>query len=276
MQPVQQIAPAPNPVAVQALAQAMAQDISGILNNHNPTAARIQTVTPIDFYTQQEAALEQQNTNGSGSTSGINDYNGDGIPDDLQASDSADIIETILIPAGEINYAQIMIEANSDVPGPVLAQLMSGPLVGSRIIGSFTVQDEYLILSFNTIVIDGISSPISAVAIDPNTTLPGVATEVNRRYWQRVFLPAAARFIEGIGSAIAEDTETTVTVSGDTVIQEQSALDFEQELGRGVEEGFEEIADFMDEEADRIQVEVRVSRGTPIGVFFTEPVTEAQ
>ena len=56
----------------------------------------------------------------------------------------------------------------------------------------------------------------------------------------------------------------------------QEIVDFEQELGRGVEEGFREIADFMDDEADDVQVLVRVARGTPIGVFFTEPVLEGQ
>jgi hypothetical protein len=50
-----------------------------------------------------------------------------------------------------------------------------------------------------------------------------------------------------------------VTVSGDTVIEQQNALDFEQEIGRGVEEAFTEIADFMDEESDDIQPLIRVA-----------------
>ena len=236
---------------------------------------RIQYVTPENYLT---ASLDK------GVAQGVSvDTDGDGIPDTVFNDDGTIanpavddvIVETVLIPAGTINYGQVLIEANSDVPGPVLVQLVSGPLAGARLIGSFNVaNDEYLVMEFRSIVVDGLNQPVSAIAIDPGTTLPGVATEVDNRYFSRVLLPAAARFLEGIGAAVAEDTQTTVTVSGDTVIQEQSALDFEQELGRGAEEGIGEIADFMDDQADDIRPLVRVARGTPVGIFFTEPVLE--
>jgi len=260
----QQAVAAPSPEAIQALAQAMSSAAESILDNHKPKIGRITQVTPIDFLTSQtqiegEAVAEPFDVSGT---------------DSFAQQNTTNSVQTILIPSGTINYAQILIEANSDVPGPVLAQLMSGPLTGARLIGSFTTREKKLVLSFRSIVIDGINQPISAIAIDPNTTLPGVATDVDNRYWSRVVLPAAAKFLEGVGSAIAQDTETTVTVSGDTVIQETEALDFEQELGRGVEEGFEEIADFMEKEADGIQPLIRVMRGTPVGIFFTEPVLE--
>lgn len=278
--PAPQPVAAPNPQAIQALAQAMATDISDILKNHNPSTPRIQQVTSADYFANLAAAQVAEQSGA------MVDTDGDGIPDtaiggsnvssnDFSNAPIADeVVETILIPAGEISYAQMMVEANSDVPGPILAQLVSGPLAGARLLGAFSLEDEYLVISFNSIVIDGVNQPISAVAIDPHTTLPGVASEVDHRYWSRVFLPAAAKFLEGVGSAIAEDTETTVTVSGDTVIEQQDALDFEQEIGRGVEEGFSEIADFMDEEADKAKVMVRVARGTALGILFTEPVLE--
>ncbi len=276
-------APAPSPEAIQALAQAMSQAAGNILGNHDPSIPRLTQVTPENFL--NPATSFNENGNQIGGTQLV-DTNGDGIPDtplnagfdntfdDTPIEDV--IVETILIPSGTINYAQILIEANSDVPGPVLAQLMSGPLKGARLIGAFTVRNKVLVLSFNSIVVDGINQPVNAVALDPNTTIPGIATEVDNRYLTRVILPAAARFLEGVGSAIAQDSETTVTVSGDTVIEEQEALDLEQEIGRGVEEAFTEIAEFMEDEADDIEVLVRVARGTPIGVFFTEPVLELQ
>ncbi len=275
---IQQPVPAPSPEAIQALATAMATNVSDILANHNPTMPQLRQVTPEDF-------LEVSQGLDDGNGGQMIDTDGDGFVDtplgnfsntDFTLPDQDEvIIETVLLPAGTINYGQVLIEANSDIPGPVLVQLVSGPLAGARLIGDFTVaNDMALVLSFNSIVINGLNQPVSAIAIDPGTTLPGVATEVNNRYFQRVLLPAAARFLEGIGSAIAEDSQTTVTVSGDTVIQEQSALDFEQELGRGAEEGLGEIADFMEDEADDIQPLVRVARGTPVGVFFVEPVLE--
>jgi len=280
VQQAQPSIPAPNPEAVQALAQAMSGAASSILGNHTLSAGRIITVTPDDYYEQLAAAQLANNADSSLSAPQFVDTDGDGIAETLLnnsfASTESEVIETILIPAGTINYAQLLIEANSDTPGPILAQLVSGPLQGSRLIGSFSTATDTLSLAFTSIIIDGVTFSINAIAIDPNTTLPGLATEVNNRYFQRVLLPAAARFLEGVGSAIAEDTQTTVTVSGDTVIEEQDALDFEQELGRGVEEAFTEVADFMDDEADDVQPLIRVSKGTPLGIFFTEAVTETQ
>lgn len=277
-----QPAPAPNPEAVQALAQAMSGAVPEILSAHNLAAPSLMSVSPADFFEQQALAQQEAMANGTGAGPML-DTNGDGIPDTSITSVSQGldgvsevVTQAVLVPAGTINYAQVLIEANSDVPGPVLAQLVSGPMAGARLIGEFTVTNDLLVLNFSSIIIDGLNQGVSAIALNPDTTLPGVASEVNQRYFKRVILPAAARFVEGVGSAIAQDTETTVTVSGDTVIEETEALDFEQEIGRGVEEAFEEVAEFMEDEGDSTRPLVRVARGTPIGVFFLQPVIEEQ
>lgn len=261
--------PGPSPDVVNSLAQAMAGQMGDILGSHGILPPKIMQVTSIDYLTQD---IPQDD----GTAVQMVDTDGDGIPDTvITAEDDGEVVvETILIPAGTINYAQLLTEANSDVPGPILAQLVSGPLAGARLIGSFQSTGEYLILTFDSIVIDGLNQGVSAVAIDPDTTLPGVATEVDNRYWSRILLPAAAEFIAGMGSAIAQDSSTTVTVSGETVTTSQSDLSLEEELGRGVEAAAEEVADFMENEADDVQPLVRVARGTPVGIFFTEPVVE--
>ncbi|MCB1840227.1 MAG: DotG/IcmE/VirB10 family protein, partial [Alphaproteobacteria bacterium] len=110
----------------------------------------------------------------------------------------------IIIPAGEIEYGQMLLEANSDVPGPVLVLLVSGPLKGSKLIGTFSVQDDYLTLRFDRIVVEGRDSAVDAIALNPDTSLPGIATEVDHRYLQRILLPAAAAFVEGFSEALAQ------------------------------------------------------------------------
>lgn len=263
--------PGPSPDVVNSLAQAMAQQMGDILGNHKIMAPQIMQVTPVDYLTADVPVAE----------AGMRmvDTNGDGIPDTAISIDPATnetVVETILIPAGTINYAQMTIEANSDVPGPVIAQLVSGPLAGAKLIGKFQSTDDYLILTFNTIVVDGINQSVDARAIDPDTTLPGVATEVDKRYFTRVLLPAAARFLEGVGSAVAQDTATTVTVTGETVTTQRKNLDLKQELGRGAEKAAAEIADFMTDEADDIKPLVRVARGTAVGILFLSPVLEKE
>ncbi|MBK9586069.1 MAG: hypothetical protein KA099_00195 [Alphaproteobacteria bacterium] len=183
----------------------------------------------------------------------------------------------IIIPAGEIEYGQLLLEANSDIPGPVLVLLVSGPLRGSKMIGSFTVQNDYLTLQFDRIVVDGRDSRISAIALDPDTSLPGMATEVDHRYLQRILLPAAAAFIEGFSEAIAQSDATSIVIetgsSGTTTTDTQQDLNTEEEVALGVKEAGAEVRDIIEEINDDVQVLVKIHAGTPIGILFTEAVT---
>jgi intracellular multiplication protein IcmE len=263
--------PGPSPDVVNSLAQAMSQQMGDLKGLHNIDTATLIQVTPEDY-------LSIGTDTNIGSDQIMVDTDGDGVPDTLVGGEldngvDEEIIETVIIPAGTINYGQMLLEANSDVPGPVLVQLVSGPLAGARMIGRFTVESDVLVIEFNSIVVDGLNSPISAIAIDPGTTLPGVATEVDKRYFARVLLPAAGEFIEGLGRGFAQTTETTI-VSGDVVTTSTTDLDVEQEFGVAVEEAAQEINQFVEREANAINPLVRVERGTPVGVFFLDPVTE--
>lgn len=183
--------------------------------------------------------------------------------------------QKILLPAGEVEYAQLLMEANSDVPGPIVAMLVSGPFSGSKVIGSFKREDEYLVMEFTTLVTkDGYSVPISAIAVDPDSTLGAMATDVDHRYFRRVVLPAAVSFIEGMGQAIADNGTTSVTVNGDTTVsQESNDLDTEQELATAASEAATKVGEILDEELD-VEILVRVKAGTPMGLLFTTSVTD--
>ncbi|MFP4313788.1 MAG: TrbI/VirB10 family protein [Alphaproteobacteria bacterium] len=184
-----------------------------------------------------------------------------------------EIQEMIIVPAGEIEYGQIITEANSDIPGPVLAEIASGPLSGSRMLGEFSTENEMITLTFRTIVIDGQSYPINAIALDPATTLTGMATDVDHRYFQRIVLPAAAAFIEGAATAIAESGRTNVTIQGDTVAEETEETDTEQEIASGIEEAGAAIQEIIEEMNEDTEPLVIVASGTPMGILFLEPVT---
>jgi intracellular multiplication protein IcmE len=234
------------------------------------------------FVQQMQSVLERQGVppmNYRGMT-------GDAYLDSLEAeeeerlaeldlpADSTDPQTDIIIGAGEIHYAQIITEANTDSPGPVLAQLVSGPLKGSRIIGQFTAQRETLTLAFSTVVVNKESVGINAVALDPDTTLPGLATEVDHRYLKRVFLPAAAAFVEGLTTAIADSGRTTVTIQGETVAEETAEASDGEEVATGIAEAGEEIREIIDEIVDETEVLIKIDRGTPMGILFLDPVTQ--
>ena len=182
----------------------------------------------------------------------------------------------VMIRAGTIEYGQMVLEANSDIPGPVVALLASGKFSGARLMGSFQkAEDDYLIITCNTLVDKrGVSIPIEAYAMDPNTTLTGMATDVDQRYWKRIILPAAADFIEGLGEAVAESGSTTVTVNGETVTETTEDIDTKQELYKGVERAAERVSDILDDQGNKTQVLIRVAAGTPLGILFTTSVTD--
>lgn len=239
--------------AVQALADLMAQQMQAILDSQENRVSQLSLST--------EDALEAELAE-----------NEDLL--DEEVVDDGDIIQNVLLPASEIAFAQLLTQANSDVPGPILAQILSGPLKGARVLGEFQVQKKYLTLTFNTLVLDDQTIPINAVALDPETTLPGMATHVNHRFFKRVILPAAAAFVEGAAEAISESGRTTITVDGDTVTSSTDDADEEQEIASGIEEAGEELGDILDDIADDTEILIKVAKGTPLGLLFIESVLE--
>jgi intracellular multiplication protein IcmE len=191
-----------------------------------------------------------------------------------QAQTIAPELLKVVVPAGEIEYAQLLVEANSDIPGPVVALIVSGPFSGARAMGSFTKKNDYLALQFTSVTgKDGNAIPIQAYAVDPETTLTGMATDVDHRYFERIILPTAAKFIEGVGSAVAQ-TATSTTTTGDTATQDTAEPDLEEELFKGVEEASRKAGEIFDEMGGDVETLVRVRAGTPMGILFTQPVTE--
>lgn len=247
--------------AMKQMAESMSKQMQGILGAKSDRL-RFTYMSLVDFKDDGGQAVDGENPEGNG------EFDGEVEEDE----------PVVIIPAGEIEYGQLIIEANSDVPGPVLALLVSGPLKGSKLIGTFTVQNDYLTLQFDTLVYEGQDIDIDAIALDPETTLPGMATEVDHRYMQRILLPAAAAFVEGFADAVSQTDATSITIDtsggGTTTTAEDQDLDTEEEVALGVKEAGEEVREIIDEMADEVEVLVKIHAGTPIGILFTSAVTE--
>lgn len=243
--------------AISQLSSLMAQQMSSVLESQKPNPLNTKRLTDPNYLELlNEQALAEANAGNNG-------------------GDQNQIPPEVLLPAGEILYAQLLIEANSDAPGPILAQIMSGPLKGYRVLGAFSVEKELLALNFTSIVIDEETYPINAVALDPNTTLAGLATDVDHHYLKRIILPMASAFITGVASAIEESGRTTVTIagqSGQTTTEQTGDSTDEQEVASGIDEAGQKLGEILDEMADETEVTVIVAAGTPMGLFFIEPV----
>ncbi|MDP9126657.1 MAG: hypothetical protein M3N08_00150 [Pseudomonadota bacterium] len=181
-----------------------------------------------------------------------------------------------VVAAGTINYGQLLTEANSDLPLPILALIASGPLAGAKAVGDFQVASgygDYLVMHFKTATLKGKDYKIDAYAIDPDTTLGGMATETDQRYLTRLILPAAASFLQGVGTALGTVPSETTTNGTSTIIS-QGSVGVKQGLYQGLGQAASTASSFFQEQANKVKPLVRVAANTPIGLFFTTSVCQ--
>ena len=244
--------------AVQGMANGMSAQMSDILGKERKLG--LQHMAVFDM-----SKLESK-------TSGINEISG--LQGASTTGDANKKPEKNILSAGKIEYAQLVLEANSDIPGPVVALLASGPFSGAKLLGSFTAQDEYLVVKFTTLVTKkGTSVPIDAFAVDPTTSLTGVATDVDHRYFRRIVLPAAAKFVEGLGEAYSQTTTTTSQGTSTTTTTTED-LNTEQEFGKAVSEAAKQVSDVLTEDGKNLKPLVTIAAGTPLGILFMKGVTD--
>lgn len=261
--------------ALQGLITSMNAQMSQILSSKKSGGLQSMTITDIKTLMAARQQAEQQLAQLNGGNNNAFPQQANAMIDPTTGLPINTTPAKILLPAGAIEYAQLLIEANSDVEGPIVSMIVSGPFAGSRVLGTFQRKEEYLVLQFSTLVNKkGISIPINAYALDPDTTLTGMATDVDHRYWSRVILPAAAEFVQGMGEAYADREGDTTIVTGDVVVQDRPPLNTREQVAAGVSEAADRVSDILDEEADDVEPLVRVRAGTPMGILFMAPITD--
>ena len=198
----------------------------------------------------------------------------DPIADDFSGDQSTqEPMGEILHSPGDIVYAQTLTAVNSDITAPVLVHILSGEFAGGRALGQFTRQETFLVLTFETIIKDGVTYEVEAIALDPDTTLAGVATDVDHHYLQRIIIPAAAEFVSGMAEGFAEQETTTTVVEGGTTVTDEEELDIEQEIALGIAEAGDRVSEILEENENR-EITVTLAKGTPVGMLFTTTVRE--
>ena len=254
----QQIQQKPQPPEDNTLAQAMQKQMQQLMESWTPRNMKV-----VEGAGAKEKEKEKaQETAGSTTQTGA-----------MPASASQVSTSKTIVQAGSINYAQLLIEANSDIPGPILAQVLSGPLAGGRAIGQFKATNDFLVIEFSLINYKGKDYPVSILALDPNTTLGGMATDVDHRYLDRVLLPAAARFAEQFGSTLGQGSSQT-TVTNGAVVVDQARRSTREAIFSGMGQAGQSIGQFLQQEASQIKPLVVVAAGTPMGLFFLTSVKE--
>jgi hypothetical protein len=73
-------------------------------------------------------------------------------------------------------------------------------------------------------------------------------TEIDRKYFERYIIPAAADFISGVGEAIAKTKESTTQTSSSTTTTNNDPK-FNEAIAQGISDGFSGLSDAIKESA---------------------------
>lgn len=137
----------------------------------------------------------------------------------------------ILIPAGRGIYAHPVLALSSDQVSPAVFQADSGPIAGDRMIGSFSKENNRLIVRITTVIHNGEPIGTQGVVIAPDTMEAAVATGVDQHYLAQFVLPAAAAFVQGLGQALATTSNTAAVLSPLGGVTTSTHLNIDQQLG---------------------------------------------
>jgi type IV secretory pathway VirB10-like protein len=175
----------------------------------------------------------------------------------------------VIYRAGDVIYAIIETSVNSDEPGPVMARIVSGPLKGSRVLGTFERQDKSLLLTFSTISIPDVpkSIDINGIAIDPETARTGLASDVDSHYLTKYVSVLAASFLQGMGQAVQTSIGTPqLSSSGSATIASTAAVTTQQQVTMGLGALGSQMA--ADVNKAGIQPTVTLNSGTGVGILI--------
>ncbi len=253
--------------------QLLSQQMRVILKAQNPLAPQTLKITNAKSAYERMKKQEEASAKNTGSSSG---GGSDGSSATANAASSGASSNStpgkVIVAAGTVDYAQLLNELDSDVPGPVLAEVLSGPFSGGRLIGKVSKQNDYMVINFDTVVKDTVSYKVDAVALDENTTLAGQATSVDHHYMMKVVLPAAAAFLTGYSNGLSQTQQTQTSTSGVGITATNAQPTAKQSIYKGVQSASQSVGSVFQQLAEE-PTTVIIAKGTTMGVFFTKTVT---
>ena len=116
------------------------------------------------------------------------------------------------------HIATLKLALNSDVPGPVIAEIVRGPLAGARLDGRFNRVEDYVRIEFEQMRFQGQGYTVSAVAFDLDDGSIGVTSTTNYRTVSRWAAVLASAVFEGWANA-------TLAQGGDTIYFRDFVID---------------------------------------------------
>ena len=267
--PAPQLRPTPvaaTPADTQAQQQAYSNQINSLFSQWGGHMPRTDIVLPAT----QAGGDDPPDEGASASSPGVNPR-AQGAATAVPVASRDGDPGRVLVPAGRGIYAHPVLALSSDETSPAIFQADSGPLAGDRMIGTFARESNRLIIHISSIIHHGEPIDCDGVVIAPDTMEASVASRVDEHYIARFALPAAAAFVNGLGQAIEQTSNTTAVLSplgGATTV---THLNLGQQLGVGAGAAASQLGSVINQEAPKgptISLEANVS----IGIMFLSNV----
>lgn len=244
------VAQAPQPVAPRKASDGMTEQIAGYLSLWGPRSNQFQEFEYARTAEQEKGAVPDAQA-----------------PAGTMAPVAAapEVKSKIrFVRSGSVVPARLLTPLTSDNPGPVLAEITSGPLKGARMIGSMSVQREGIMVQFSQIMKPGWPDnyAISAVGLSDDG-YTGMATDVNHHYFQRYTALLAGNFLQGYGQGLSQTGSSTIITDG-TVVSDVEPLNSEEIRNKGYGEVAQAIGEEVEEMSERpTTIEIKGKDGAP-------------
>lgn len=267
-----------DPTPAQATQSAYQPEAGGQQNNPYAQPLTALLGTEIPHQNGQESkdlvtTVASDLTSGEGSAAGVEAARKSSAQAAADARAAASKRASDLVPApGTMLPAEIMNGLDSDTPGVVFADILSGPLAGSRVMGAFSASDYGMTIQFTemTVPVDGgvktKTVPITAVAI--SRTKASIPVKINDHF----LMNAAADFVAGAGTAISsvlpESGSTTATTGSGLAISSLPSFSTSQLLGTAGAAGLSSIGNQYLQDFGNRSPTITVAAGTPFTLAF--------
>lgn len=230
-------------------------------NAHRNRGSAIET----DFTGENKS--NNANSNGNAAMNGANG----GV---MQTAANATDEGVTFMKAGDILNAVIETEINSDEPSPVLARIVGGKYNGSKAVCGIQNNGEKVLVECKKLNIPNMkkSLNVNLVAIDPQTTRTGLASEVDRHLFQKYVVGLGATFLKGYADALMRQNTTTSITTGGSVIISQGQLSGKDITKQGIGEVGRDVSQEIKQKSQSLKPTIHVKAGTAIGLMASDDI----
>lgn len=192
---------------------------------------------------------------------------------------SASVVPIEVIPPYWRGPGYIDVGVDSDnSTTPVLARMDTGSYAGAvlKAPDGAKLTGDGVVIHFTEMAYRGINYTVDAYALQEDTLLANVATDVNHRYMSRIVLPALMSGIGGIGEMYAQANTQLVSNGFNSQVVRPSTPDGAAVLGSIAGGAAGQAAKVLSDDAQRVPArQVTITKGQVVAIQFMRGVYSA-